>query len=73
MTQAQKLARERLERDIEKAVVVAAARFANGHWEEMRNRLRTTLDAKSTIVDAVMEELRRNWTVTERARGERTT
>lgn len=68
--QAKRLAGERLERDIIGAIREAAALHA-AHTDNGKNRLDFVLAAEGRIADQVVRALARNWTVTERARGER--
>ena len=66
----QELATERLELDIERAIYEAAARAAVGRADGQA-RLNAVVDSRWFIRNCVTAALRRNWTVVERARGER--
>lgn len=68
------LARQRLEKDIRDAVVIAAARRANAYGDvnTRAHLLRTIMESESDITHNVIQLLRRNWKITERARGART-
>ena len=69
-----RLARERLERDITDAVALAAAQIAYRTSEPLAVKLKidTLMNARDTIAENVSAALRRNWRVSERARGQRT-
>jgi hypothetical protein len=75
MKQSQRQARERLERDIDDAIDIAIARILRV-WRDkdtgyaLASSVGTT---KSEIRLAVTQHLARNWRVSERARGERST
>lgn len=71
MTTQQRLTKERLEKDIGDIIVrLSAERTHAGSGNQ--NTGRVIYDEKYAITCAVLDGLRRNWTVTERARSQRT-
>jgi hypothetical protein len=73
--QSQRQARERLERDIETAVLVATANVVASFADNATaiGYARMLYAARYEIKGAVMQQLARNWRVSERARPQRST
>lgn len=75
MRQSQRQARERLERDIDDGIDIAIASILR-IWRDKDtgySLASAVTMTKSEIRIAVMRHLARNWRVSERARGERST
>lgn len=74
MSNKRQLARERLFADIDNAISTFAARDSSGYQADatLAARLRLIESMRSGITRHVVDTLRRNWRVTERARGART-
>ena len=67
------LARERLRADMRKALKLGGLQYARqvSIYSDVGQRLAFMDGAEARLVDAVIEELDRNWRVSERPRGER--
>lgn len=71
MTTQQRLTKERLEKDIGDIIVrLSAERTHAGCGTQQVGRV--LYDERYAITSAVLDGLRRNWTVTERSRSQRT-
>lgn len=68
------LARERMRQDAILAIEAAIADIAMGFADNASRgeRLRVLMSERFSLVDGVLRGLRRNWRITERARGETT-
>ncbi len=68
------LARERMRQDAIQAIEAAIADCAMGFADNASRgeRLRVLMSERFALVDGILRGLRRNWRMTERARGETT-